>query len=247
MAGLSGQQVIIDVREAARKLIPPPEPAGVTEAAESAERLIEAEHLAGPQKCPLGHDQPSGVRFCGQCGLDMSAPPPGQASLEDARPRPAESLTPAERAERDRQHLEAIAAAAQFEHQPQVFEQYEPKPGETIVIHFVEDGLTAFGKVWYRGEEIEMGPDHPRWQDARGWILLDKWQQYDRYGKQFFDRGPWPGQRGFTGASFERLASGKDSEGRPTGWFAGPSEEELRQAEQAALRRGRSVPASAFR
>src|SRR6202020_2037799 len=109
MAGLTGHQVIIDVREAARKLIPPPEPARVTEAAEAAERAIEAERPAGPQKCPLGHDQPSGVRFCGQCGLDMSAPPPGQVSLEDIRPKPAESLTSAERAERDRQHLAAGA------------------------------------------------------------------------------------------------------------------------------------------
>jgi hypothetical protein len=176
--------------------------------------------------------------------MDMSAPPPGKVSLEDARPRPAELLTAEERAERDRQHAEALAAAVRIEQAPDVFEPYKPESGQTVIIHFIEDGFTFAGKVWYRGEEIEIGPDHPRWPEVRGWILLDKWKQFDRYGKQYFDRGPWPGRRSFAGpdVQWEKLST-LDKKGQ----FAGPTEEELRRAEEERLRRGRAVPAPLFR
>lgn len=219
----------------AYKLLPP-QPA--TEPASSLDLPAPEATLVAPGKCPLGHDQPSGVRFCGQCGMDMSAPPPSQVTLEDARPVPTSMLSDAERAERDRQHTEALGMAARFEQAPDTFQPYTPKPGESVVIHFVADGLTVFGKVWYRGEELEIGPDHPRWDEARSWILMDKWAQMDRYGEQKFDQGPWPGQRGFGGAAFEQLAT-MDKKGK----FAGPSEDQLRQAEQERARRGRAVPA----
>jgi hypothetical protein len=229
---------VVDIVAAARELIPLEEPTV------SAEFLAEAEVETGkalqlgPQKCPLGHDQPAGVRFCGQCGMDMSAPPPSQVTMEDARPVPTSQLSPEDRAERDRQHLEAVGLAARFEQAPDTFQPYTPKPGESVVIHFVADGLTAFGKVWYRGEELEIGPDHPRWDECRGWILMDKWAQMERYGEQKFDQGPWPGQRGFAGVQFEQLNT-MDKKGK----FAGPTPEELARAEQDRLRRGRAVPA----
>ena len=102
----------------------------------------------------------------------MDAPAPVKVDLAEARPRPAGELSDAERAERDRQHTEALAAARQLENAPVT---YAPAPaeGEAVLIHFIEDGLTAFGAVWYRGQEM-MGPGHPRWDRARGWVLLDR-------------------------------------------------------------------------
>jgi hypothetical protein len=187
--------------------------------------------------CALGHANAPGTRFCGECGLAMDAPAPVKADLEAARPRPASQLTAEERTERDRQHAEAIAAARQFENAPVT---YQPSEGETVLIHFIEDGLTFAGQVWYRGQEIEIGPSHPRWEQAREWILLDRYGQVERWGKHYFERGPWPGRRSYLdgAGSFEQLAT-EDKKGR----FAGPGEQALRQADEAERRRGRAVPA----
>jgi len=191
-------------------------------------------------QCALGHANTPGASFCAVCGLSMSAQAP-LAAPEMSRPKPASMLTPQERAERDRQHAEAMAAARQFEAQQP---GYVPPEGETVVIHFIEDGLTFAGQVWYRGQEIEIGPRHPRWEQARGWILLDRYQQIDRWGKQFFDRGPWRGRQSYLDGvnDFERLSAGQDAEGNPV-TFAGPGEQALRHADEAERRRGRSVPA----
>ncbi len=175
--------------------------------------------------------------------MSAQAPPP-KLDLADFRPRPASQLSAEERAERDRQHAEALAAAQQFEAQQP---QYQRSQGESILIHFVEDGFTFAGQVWYRGQEIEIGPDHPRWQEVLGWITLDKYAQIDRYGKQFFDHGPWPGRSYRDGlGAFEQLHTGRDSEGNPTGTFAGPGEQALQQAEEAERRRARAVPLPSF-
>jgi len=154
-------------------------------------------------------------------------------------------LSDEEKAERDRQHAQALAAAQQFENQQL---QYQPSQGESVLIHFVEDGFTFAGQVWYRGQEIEIGPDHPRWQEVLGWITLDKYQQIDRYGKQYFDHGPWPGRRSYTEAAgqFERLYSGRDADGNLTGAFTGPDADALRRADEEERRRGRAVPLPVF-
>ncbi len=195
----------------------------------------------GGCECALGHENKRGARFCAECGLSMSAPaPPPPVSLDDARPKPASQLSAEERAERDRQHAEALAAARQFEAQQPV---YVPPEGETVLIHFIEDGFTFAGQVWYRGQELEIGPAHPRWEQARGWILLDRMGQAERYGKQYFERGPWPGRRSYLDGAdgFQRLSAGKDADGNPV-TFAGPGEQALRQADEMERRRGRAVP-----
>ena len=192
-----------------------------------------------PSLCALGHPNSPGASFCATCGLNMSAQAPAPAA-EVSRPKPASQLTPEERAERDRQHADALRAAAAFEAQQP---DYVPPEGKTVLIHFIEDGLTFAGQVWYRGQEIEIGPAHPRWEQARAWILLDRFGQIERWGKQFFDRGPWRGRGYLDGINdFEKLSAGKDEQGNPV-TFAGPGEEALRRAEEAERRRGRSVPA----
>lgn len=230
MAGLSTDQVVIDVVAVAERLT-----AGKAAAAEHAQQ-----ELTGVP-CSFGHLNHPDARYCGKCGLPMGAALPSAG--EPMRPKPAAMLTPAEKAERDRQHAEAVAAAAQFENAPQ---RFVPAEGEAVLIHFVADGLTAFGQVWYRGQELAIGPDHPRWAEALGWITLDKYGQIDRWGEQKFDFGPWPGRRSYTEAlgSFEQL-SGTDAQGNKV-LLSGPSEQQLRDADEAERRRGRAVPAPAM-
>lgn len=71
-----------------------------------------------------------------------------------------------------------------------------PKWSKTI--HFVEDGFTAFQKVWYRGEEItiEEGDQYfDRAFDSKGNFIfgLDENEQIERYGHVMYRPGPWPG------------------------------------------------------
>jgi hypothetical protein len=236
MAGLSGEQAVIDVVALSERLCPstPGETDERLELLPEVPTEIEA-------SCPLGHPNAPGMRFCGACGLPVGASAPVRG--EPARPKPAAMLSPAERSERERQHAEAVAAAARFENQPQ---RFVPAEGEAVLIHFVADGLTAFGQVWYRGQELAIGPDHPRWAEALGWITLDKYAQAERWGEQKFDFGPWPGRRSYTEAlgSFEQLR-GTDAAGNKV-TIAGPTEEQLRAADDAERRRGRAVPAPAM-
>ena len=209
------------------------------EIAAEAQKLTGESYPLGPV-CALGHGNDPAARFCATCGLTMDAQAPVTVDLEAARPKPASELSAAERAERDRQHAEALAAARQFENAPAT---YVPSEGAAVLVHFIEDGLTAFGQVWYRGQEIEIGPGHPRWEEARAWVLLDRTGQINRWGKQFFAPGPWPGRQSYLEhEGFEKLGAGKDADGNPI-TFAGPGEQALRQADEAERRRGRAVPA----
>lgn len=228
------QQVLVDPVAAAKQLeTKSPDPLDASSGAAS----------DSSRSCALGHPNAGEVRFCGQCGLPMDAPAPAvRVSLEDARPKPAGELSPEERAERDKQHAEALAAARAFEAQQPVYTKTE---GEAVLIHFVEDGFTFAGQVWYRGQEIEIGPGHPRWEQVLGWITLDKYAQIERYGKQFFEHGPWPGRRSYTeGADgYQRLYAGRDKDNKLVNPFAGPGADALRAADEAERRRGRAVPA----
>jgi hypothetical protein len=232
MAGLSGTQQVVDVVAASEQLAPSQVPADIGPAP--------GHKVRDPYRCALSHVNEPDAKFCSTCGLPMTAqaPPPGGTQ---PRPKPAAELTDEERAERERRHAEALATAAAFERAPEVI---VPAAGETILIHFTEDGLTVFGRVWYRGQELAIGPDHPRWPEAVGWIMMDKAAQYARWGRQFFDHGPWPFQRSYVdpAAKFEELAAVGGQ-----GKIPGPSEEELRRADAAEAARGRGVPAPAMR
>jgi len=236
MAGLSGQQRVVDIVAASRQLAPweDPEPAHLGPGP--------GHRAKDPYRCALGHANEPDARYCSACGLSMTAqaPPPLAAPGQD-RPKPAAELTAEERAERERQHAAAISAAAAFERAP---EQIVPTQGEAVLIHFTEDGLTAFGRVWYRGQELAIGPDHPRWPEAVGWIMMDKAAQFGRWGRQYFEHGPWPFQRSYVdpAARYEDLAAVGGQ-----GKVPGPSEEELRRADEAEARRNRGVPAPALR
>jgi hypothetical protein len=163
--------------------------------------------------------------------------PPADLAPTSPRPRPASELTAEELAERERQHQAAMAAATQFEREQP---EFIPVAGAAVLIHFIADGLTAFGQVWYRGQELEIGPEHPRWAEARQWITLSRFEQIDRYGEHKFDQGPWPG-RPYADAvgSFEHLMTGPKDNPVPV---PVPGQEELARAQDAERRRGRAVP-----
>lgn len=72
------------------------------------------------------------------------------------------------------------------------------KDGEKILIHVREDGFTANGRVWYRGQELEFEVGSEPYKDTldrsgRSWLELDENSQYKQYGRVMFGFGPWPG------------------------------------------------------
>lgn len=95
--------------------------------------------------------------------------------------------------------LEAKLAQVTAEKAPA---QYAATPtGETILIHFVEDGFTAQGQLWYRGQELEFevgGEAHEQTKNRFGvsWLDMatDVDAQWERYGKEMFRAGPWRGK-----------------------------------------------------
>lgn len=158
---------------------------------------------------------------------------------EVARPKPASVLTQEERDARDQQHAETIRMTREFE---QAQDRYAPVADEKkILVHFVNDGLTWAGKVWYRGQELEIGPSDPRWQSALRWITLDKVGQMNRYGKLMFEPGPWPyGTSYLDETGHVPLRSGKEKDSAK---FAGPGQDALARAAEEERRRARRAPA----
>lgn len=57
---------------------------------------------------------------------------------------------------------------------------------DEVVIHFVDDGLTFGGEVYYRGQELSLNPvDNP-------WVNMPRTRQIQKWGKQLFAKGAWP-------------------------------------------------------
>lgn len=76
----------------------------------------------------------------------------------------------------------------------------KPDVEGAVTIHFVEDGFTVLGKVWYRGEELTIEPNTAQWKESpvyRGKIFaqLDEFEQEEIWGRRIFRLGPWRGKR----------------------------------------------------
>jgi hypothetical protein len=208
----------------------------------------------GPWTDGLGHTSPASARFCSECGAqrpDTVAPVAGAgfaaefaarastATAESFRPKPWDELTEAEKTERMRQHTEAVRLGAAMPDERLL----PPAEGaETVLIHVCEDGLTAFGRVWYRGQEIELPVGSPRYEQARSWIHATPSQQMERYnGRVMFRPGPWPGARTYTAGGPQAAAPLMSMDGQHR--LSGPSIEELQRADQLEQQRARRVPA----
>lgn len=165
-------------------------------------------------------------------------------ALENMRPVPESDLTPDQK--RIRQ-LEDALAKERGRKDPEPELEVPQRPGDTgnIVIHFLEDGFTALGHVWYRGQELEFAPDGAALQDTRdrtgrSWVDLrdDEFAQAERWGKVMFRTGPWPGRDYTAATGFERLRPLRDSAVAPVP----PTEAELVAAAKAERNRRRAVP-----
>src|SRR3954466_9124810 len=98
-------------------------------------------------------------------------PVPGDELLGPTQPE--EPPTPEQEEIRYLRHqLAQLSGKKDVEPEPDTIA--EPGSQDNIVIHFLEDGLTALGKVWYRGQELEFEPGSRAYQDT-----------FDRYGNSW--------------------------------------------------------------
>lgn len=76
----------------------------------------------------------------------------------------------------------------------------DPTQPGAVTVHFVEDGFTLLGKVWYRGEELTINEGTEQWEAAlykggpRIVLQLDEFEQEEIYGRRYFREGTWRGK-----------------------------------------------------
>lgn len=175
---------------------------------------------------------------------EPEAEKPKAEKKTSSRPVPETQLTPDQLRIRD---LEDQLAKAQGNKdvEPTYEEPANPGSEENILIHFLEDGFTALGQVWFKGQEIEFTPGSQAYEDTKDrngktWLDLrnDEFAQVDRYGKIMFRSGPWPGKDYAAAAgSFAKLKALSGD-----GVVAGPSEAELYKAAEMERARRRAAP-----
>lgn len=77
--------------------------------------------------------------------------------------------------------------------------EVDPDAPDVITVNFVEDGLTALGRVWYRGEELSVKRGSREWDQLynqrRGKSVLEfsEDEQIARWGMRMFRPGQWQG------------------------------------------------------
>jgi hypothetical protein len=163
------------------------------------------------------------------------------------RPAPETELSVEQRRIRDLEHRLALELGRKDVEPEELEPAATSGPTANIVIHFVDDGLTALGKVWRRGQELEFTPGSRAYHDTvdrsgQSWLELrgDEAAQQERYGRVMFRDGPWTG-KGYdeiATATFEPLKP-LTSDGTPP---RGPTPEELATAAKAEAARRRAAP-----
>ncbi len=168
---------------------------------------------------------------------DIPPPAPQEAAVDTSAPD--NELTPEQReikALRDRLARET----GKKDVEPEIDETPASANGDTIVIHFLEDGATALGKLFYRGDELEFVVGSQAHRDTfdrngKSWLDLrfDEFAQAERFGGRImFRNGPWPGKT-YADGRYENLRSATD----PNSVVRPPTPEELDAAERARKRR----------
>lgn len=163
---------------------------------------------------------------------------PAPARRLQSVPTNESSLTPEQRRIRD---LENKLALEMGKKDPTQEYEVADANGDVIVVHFVADGFTALGHVWFRGQELEFTVGSSAYNDTcdrNGWSWLslrdDPSTQESRYGEVKFRSGEWKGlsyQDGATKGRFERLAGVNP-----------PTAVELSAADVAERKRKRAAP-----
>lgn len=152
--------------------------------------------------------------------------PLGPTQPEEPKPTP-------EQQEIERLRHQVAQLAGKKDAEPEVEQLTAPGSSDNIRIHFLEDGLTALGQVWYRGQELEFEPGSRAYQDTfnrfgQSWLELagNDFAQVDRWGKVMFRPGPWPGKN-YVDGTFEPMRAEKDD-----ARVGVPSQEELAAADK---------------
>jgi hypothetical protein len=71
---------------------------------------------------------------------------------------------------------------------------------DVVTVNFTEDGFTAFGSVWYRGQTLSVERGTPDWEmtvnpeTGESWMDLDEDAQIEKYGQRMFRPGKWVGK-----------------------------------------------------
>lgn len=79
-----------------------------------------------------------------------------------------------------------------------VYTQPPPPQSASDLIHIVANDFTVLGATWFRGQEINIGPQgsYAATLDRTGksWTTMTDEEQWDRFGEVKFHPGPWRGQ-----------------------------------------------------
>lgn len=184
------------------------------------------------------------VDAAGEPAAEAQQTPADEPSLFDVTLDEVGVLTP----EQVRiQELENLLAAERGRKDVEPELEVVDRPGDdgNIIIHFLEDGFSALGHVWYRGQELEFVPGSQAYKDTfdrrgRTWLDLrhDEFAQVDRWEKVMFRAGPWPGKtlRDAAAVPFQPV---KDDRGR---LVPPPSDDDFARAEAAESKRRRAAP-----
>lgn len=117
-----------------------------------------------------------------------------RSSNASARVVPEEELSPLERENRRLRDELARSIGRKLD------EKFEDvaEDGEVLVLHILKDGFTRLGHVWYRGQEIVIGPkafEDTKNRNGVSWTSMTEDQQIEKWGEVYFRKGPWPGKR----------------------------------------------------
>lgn len=93
-----------------------------------------------------------------------------------------------------------------------------PSDEKARTFHFIEDGMTILGKVWFRGEQVTLIEDSADWKrtvtGGRSLFDLTDAEQIERFEKVMFREGVWPGRSALTEAEYAAAIAGADEESR---------------------------------
>lgn len=123
----------------------------------------------------------------------------------------------------------------------ETIEELEEAQSETILIHFVKDGATAFGTVWYAGQEVEVDRSSDAFRstlDRNGDSWLDKSEE-DR-----LSRGPLTWKLGPSDIKNELIDYPSNFDPHSMTYHKGEWLDltMLRQRAEREVARGRSIP-----
>lgn len=147
-----------------------------------------------PEPAPVA--APTPVQPPVQAAVPVSAPAPVAS-----RPAPEAELSAEQKEIRDLRHQLAVANSRKLENLPDDAVELIPAvSADRIIIHFVRDGFTHAGRIWYRGQELAFDPGTQPYEDTKdrygfSWLDLDEMGQAASYGHVFWRKGPWPGKR----------------------------------------------------